>query len=280
VTLYLRAARAAVRRLPDLDEERRADVAATVEEIAHEQPSRRWSELGGLLWLGVTLRSRADTGGVPAGNWLQGVHRGGALLLAASAVDRVAFAGASRIGVGAAVALGLIVAVWAAVTDRRPVALALVGVAAVLLPAAGDGVGTATWTRLAVAAAALAIGAAPAREQGRMCPWRWMVAVGAACCLVQLAPATRTVVAPVATALVPAIWLGLSRADPRLAVGAATVLSWRLVAVDLHELGAALVALPSDLQVDRLLARWTFMALGAGAAFWAANTSIRRATRL
>lgn len=282
MTLYARAAGVAVRRLPGVDESDRAEIAETVHAMSEDRRASRWRELGSLAWLAVRLRSRSDTGDVVEVTWRQGLHRGGALLLAASAVEAVA---AGR-GAEAAVTVGagaLLVATWAAVRGWRWPALFLAGVAGLVVVAATSGAGPATpfATRVLVAGAALVAGVVPDREHGALCPWRWMGAVALASCATVLHPGLEPlVVGVVLTGVVPALWLLAARADPRLAVGAATVFFWRFVAVDLHRLREAVVAVPTGGEFDLLLVRWLVMGLGVAAAMYVARAAVRRSVSL
>lgn len=284
MSLYDRAVAVAVRRLPGVDEDRRAEMEDTIRSVAAERGTARWRELGSLWWLRFSLRSRDDTGDDPDVHWRQGLHRGAALLLAASAVDTLRFwsgsSGSSR-GAVAAIAASLVVATWAAGTGRRILTLALLAAAAATAGLGGVAVGAPFSTRLVLAAVVVVIGTAPGRDQGRLCPWQWMALVATASVVVVVEPrAHAVVVGIVLTAIVPMMWLVAGRADARLAVGAATVLLWRLVAVDLRQLGDAAVALPTGRELDLLVLRWLVMGVGFVAAVVVARTAIRRTASL
>lgn len=281
MNLHRHAARVLVASLPGYDAERRAELTETIEALGGERGTARWRELGSVARLGVQLRSRDDTGAAASASWLQGFHRGAILLIAASAVDAVAMA-----GTGALVALGamaLVLATWATARRNRWAALALVAAAALLVTVGMAPLppGAPFLTRLGIAAAALAIGEAPLREHGRLCPGRWMALVATASAVVVVQPGLSTfVVDVVLTAVVPVVWLLVSPADPRLAVGAATAFLWRFVAVDVPRLGTALAAVPTGETVDTLVVRWLVMGTGAAAALWFARSAIRRSTSI
>ncbi len=76
---------------------------------------------------------------------------------------------------------------------------------------------------------------------------------------------------------VPALALGISWFDPRLAVAAATVWALRLVATDHVEFVGDLERLGSDVTVSGLVVRWLAMASGVLAAIVIARLAIRRA---
>ncbi|MGH9187655.1 MAG: hypothetical protein ACRD0U_17875 [Acidimicrobiales bacterium] len=63
-------------------------------------------------------------------------------------------------------------------------------------------------------------------------------------------------------------------------MAAATVFLWRFVAVDLHQLRQAIVALPTGPELDLLLVRWLLMGAGVAAALLVARASIRRAVTI
>lgn len=270
MNVYGRAARVAVARLPDLGDGQRSEIAATLASLAAEAPRARWRELASVAWLSVRLRARADTGDRPEQAWRQGLHRGGTLLIAACAVDA-----------GSAVATGLlVVGTWAAARGRAVVAgAAVLPALALVLSTAPDGLAPFV-LRGVVGLAALAVSTTPARDAAALCPWRWMALAAVAVGVVTISDALTDAAVVALTLGLPLAWLLSSRADPRLAVGAAVALFWRLVAVDLHELADAAVALPTGPALDLLLVRWVAMAAGVAVAVVVARSTIRRASAI
>jgi hypothetical protein len=277
---YRQAAARAVARLPGLDGERQAEVAATLAELERERGQGRWRELAGVTGLRVRMLARRDTGDVAVRAWRQGLHRGGCLL--ALTVAAVAVGAALRspspvlLGGAALASAGLYVALG----DHRALAAALVAaggaVAAVGLAPAPSAVPVMTGG--AVAMAALAVGATPTRREDAPCPARWLLALAVAGPLVALGGVAEVAVVGVAlTGVVPALWLAAGRLDARLAVGGATALTWRLAAVDAHELREAVAGVGDGWAVDPLLVRWTVMAAGVAVAVAVARAAVRRA---
>lgn len=268
MSLYARAVDLAVGRLTGVDDHQRADITSTLRSLADEAPHARWRELGSVAWLSLRLRSRADTDDRATSAWRQGLHRGGTLLVATCAVDAA----------GPVPTMLFIAATWAAARGRALVTAAFVLPAAVIVTSAATSDEAAPFAlRCVVGVAALAVSATPPRDAAALCPWRWMALVGVASAVATTSEPTAAAVVIALTLGVPVVWLLSSRADPRLAVGAAVVLFWRLVAVDLHELGEAVVAVPTGPELDVLLVRWVAMAAGVVGAVVVARAAMRRA---
>jgi hypothetical protein len=269
VTILDRAGDAAVRRLPGMDDDQRADIAATLRSLGDDRPRSRWREVASVLWLGSRLRSRADTGDLAGPAVRQGLHRGATALAAMGAAD-----GGSGTAIGAFVA-----ATWLAARGQKVLATAAISAGA-----------AATWSavptddalpivlRSVIAVAALSLASSPAGARPVLCPWRWALLAGA------VAAVGASVDPDVAVSIVVVAlsvgWLASSSADPRLAVGAAVLLFWRLVAVDVHELADGTVALATGPELDLVVVRWTAMVAGLGAAVVVARSAMRRATTI
>lgn len=283
MTSYRRAVELAVRRLPGMDESHQAEIVDTLHALAGEPGAKRWRELGSVAWLGVRLRARAETGDSAEVTWRQGVHLGGVLLVAASAVEAVAAAAAGG-QLGAVVTVGavaLVVATCAAARGLRWASVASTGAGGlvVLVGSASLEPGTPFVTRLVVASAALVVGQAPG-EDARRHPWPWLTLVLVASSAVAIEPGLGSWVVDAVVGVLPCVWMVAARADPRLAVATALAASWRLVAVDLHEVGDALVGVPTGHALDVVLVSWAVMVLVAVAAVMVARHAVRRSTLL
>jgi hypothetical protein len=269
VTLYDRAGAAAVRRLPGVDADRRADITDTLRSLGEDRLRSRWREVASVLWLGSRLRSRADTGDAAGPAVRQGLHRGATALVAMGAAD-----GGSGAAIGA-----FVLATWLAARGRN-----LLATAAVTAGAAATSVAVPTdealpiVLRSVIAVAALALATTPAVDRPALRPWRWAV-LAAAVAAVGASVGADVAVSIVAVTLAVG-WLAASSADPRLAVGAAVVLFWRLVAVDVHELADGTVALATGAELDLVIVRWTAMVAGLTAAVVVARSAMRRAAAI
>jgi hypothetical protein len=245
-------------RLPGVDPEWRSELRRTVEVVATDAGRReRLLELVGLLGFALATMSRRGGGDDRAELVRQGLRVGALLLAVVAALD----AGATPVGASlttSAVPLAALAAAVALGGGLGRVAVAAVAASTVLHVVAGRGV--------VVPVLVLVLAVLGRRFDARSCPlgagltaagvaagWLAVDALGSAVPLVVTAGALGASL----------VLMLLGWFDPRFAVAATALWFWRLIAVDVAELGHAVTSLadgPAARQA--LLARWFVMAAG------------------
>jgi hypothetical protein len=152
-------------------------------------------------------------------------------------------------------------------------------IGAVLALAAVATLGAGEWAVLSAVAVALAALTLAANEPGRVLGgWRWLPVLAATAVAVGLGgAAAATVVATIATLVVPVGLVVVGGVDARMAAAAAVAWSWRFVAIEPHEVADAVEALVTGRGADLVLVRLVGMAWAVGLAVVLAHRSTRRA---
>ena len=288
------ALRWVARHLPGIDVRVRGDLVASADLLAGRDPCLdRALETASLV--GFALRSAVRRGTHDDRRELvrQGIRLGALALALAGALTAWAslwgdVAGGSgplspppvvEVGTPAGLALAgsatLLVAAIAGGLRAAAVALAAVQLAAVAGAVAGGAPGTA----LALPSLVLVGVVAGRRFDGRACPGGALAAgtgVLAGVLAAALAPGPAVVALGVAGIAVPAVLLVVGWFDPRYAVAATVVWAWRLLAVDLGDLAAAVGALADERAFRMLLARWLLMGAAVALAWLVSAAAIRR----
>jgi hypothetical protein len=288
------ALRWAARRLPAVDDQLRGDLVASADQLAARR-GRVDRALETASLVGFALRSAARRGAHDDRRELlrQGARTGALLLALAGALAAwVAVAG----GAGAPGPLSPPPVVDAG----GPIALALAGLATLVATVIAGGLravavvlaavqaaavaGAVAWTgapgaALALPLLVLAAVAVGRRFDDRACTVGGLAAAAgvlAGASVAALAPAGAAGVLGVAALAVPAALLAVGWFDPRYAVSATVVWAWRLVAVDLGDLAAAVGDLADERAFRVLLARWLLMGAGVALAALVSSAAIRR----
>ncbi|MEO1065027.1 MAG: hypothetical protein AAFZ07_26730 [Actinomycetota bacterium] len=265
-----------------------AEVLAVVEESVRR--GSRWdaiAELAGLVTLWLRLRCRRATDDAPVVIWRQGLWLGGFVLLAVTTAELAVAAAAPTVDDRTLPTIATVFGVAALVAlaaQRRAALLALAPPALVLAAAvASEGHGaTDDLVRLGLGVVALSVGCAAPRHRPVRRALRWGApALAAAVAASFVDPRTVT---DVTTALVVVVvggaFVGSGWFDPRLAVAATVVWTWRFLAVDPPRLGEAFAALAGDLDLEALLVRWFVMASGVAFGLAVSRSAVRRTVSL
>ncbi len=224
----------------------------------------RAREIGAVVEFGVRLRA-----GHSGSAWRQGARLGAVLLLVTAMSRQLVEDGG---WLGAAAIAGTAVA--SAMGHQRAALLGgVLALATVAMLGAGE------WAVVSAVAVALAALALAANEPGPVLGgWRWLPVLAAAATAVGWGGATAaTVVATVATLVVPVGLVVVGGVDARLAAAAAVAWSWRFVAIEPHEVSGAVEALVTGRGADLVLVRLVGMAWAVGLAVVLAHRSTRRA---
>ena len=258
-------------RVPGVDDRLRPDLVAAVDAIAARAGRiDRAVEVASIV--GFALRSMSRRGAFDDRRELirQGL-RVGALVLAI--VTAVLAAASAEDAAGVAVWCGAALTAVAIAGGLGPGAVALAAVTVLL---------EVTTTGTASVSALVVLGAVGVgrRFDARRCP------VGGAVCaaalvagggVATLLPASTIEISLAVMVIAVAVGLlALGWYDPRYAVAATLVWFWRFVAVDLGELGRAIVALGDRAEFELLLGRWLLMGAGVVIGWHVSEAAIRR----
>jgi hypothetical protein len=267
-----RVLRWTARRLPGIDGRLRADLVASVDQLAG-RGGRQDRALETASLVGFALRSASRRGAGDDRRELvrQGVRTGALVLAVLGAVG--AWSAVATATTPAALVLAVLATLAAAAIagGLRTTAVAVAAASAVAGVVAGTGIALPL-----VVLGAVALGH---RFDARTCPVGAGLAVAgiaAGATVAALAPGATPAGLVVAGVAVPLVLLGVGWFDPRYAVAATVVWAWRLVAVDVGELAGAVQALGDEAALRLLLARWLLMALGVVAAWRVSRAAIRR----
>ncbi|MGH9119214.1 MAG: hypothetical protein ACRD0A_15435 [Acidimicrobiales bacterium] len=258
-------------RVPGVDDRLRPDMVVAVDAIA-ARGSRidRAAEVASLV--GFALRSMSRRGAFDDRRELirQGLRVGALVLAIVNALLAGASAeGASSIAVGAGAVLTA-----SAIAGGLGLGAVLLAGGTVLLQAATTGPPSVSSL---VVLGAVAVGH---RFDARRCPVGGAVCAAAViggCIGAALLPAPTVAVIVTPTILTVAIGLlAMGWFDPRYAVAATLVWFWRFIAVDIDELGRAMVALGDRAEFQLLVGRWLVMGAGVVFGWRVTEAAIRR----
>jgi hypothetical protein len=275
------AATAVVERLVPGDAATRAEITETSRQATERATfARKLRELGGLVGLGLRLRSRRATGDRPAQIIAQGADLGATLVLSGIATWAwlaTSDGPPSTVVLTTGAACSLLIA--AVVADRRALRAAIIAAACLVLSVA-SGPSMPIVAGFIVSVGLLSVGRTSTQRLVPARKFAQTVAVGVAVLAAAEAalgsrPPAETLV--LLAAIGPIVLVAAGWFDPRLAVAATSVWLWRLAAVDLIELTASVRDVGDGLTVDGLVIRWLMMSASVIAGGLITATSTRRA---